>query len=106
MTQNTFTVYENESVSISCEKIRNDKKNDQLFWEKVDEHGKSKLKITGNKKDRFDLKRDPPCLTILSAKMSDSGYYYCCIEYSTSDGENTVKSQKAQLIIKKSRHIL
>ena len=72
MTPDTFTVYEKELVSIRCEKIRNDKENDQLFWEKVDEHGKNKLKINENKKDRFDLKRDPPCLTILNAQMSDS----------------------------------
>ena len=106
MTPDTFTVYEKELVSIRCEKIRNDKENDQLFWEKVDEHGKNKLKINENKKDRFDLKRDPPCLTILNAQMSDSEYYYCCIKYSTSDGKKTVRSQKAQLIIRKSRHIL
>jgi hypothetical protein len=104
--QNTFTVYENELVSIRCEKIRNDKENDQLFWEKVDEHGKNKLKINENKKDTFDLETDPPCLTILNAQMSDSGYYYCCIEYSTSDGNKTAKSEKAHLIIEKSRHIL
>ena len=106
MKQNTFTVYENELVSIRCEKIRNDKENDQLSWEKVDEHGKIKLKINENKKDTFDLETDPPCLTILNAQMSDSGYYYCCIEYSTSDGKKTAKSEKAHLIIEKSRHIL
>ena len=106
MKQNTLTVYENELVSIRCEKIRNDKENDQLFWEKVDEHGKNKLKINENKKDTFDLETDPPCLTILNAQMSDSGYYYCCIEYSTSDGKKTAKSEKAHLIIEKSRHIL
>jgi hypothetical protein len=104
--QNTFTGDENELVSIRCKKIRNDKENDQLFWEKVDEHGKNKLKINENKKDRFDLETDPPCLTILNAQMSDNGYYYCCIEYSTSDGKKTAKSEKAHLIIEKSRHIL
>ena len=103
MKQNTFTVYENELVSIRCEKIRNDKENDQLFWEKVDEHGKNQLKINENRKDRFDLETDPPCLTILNARMSDSGYYYY---YSTSDGKKTAKSEKAHLIIEKSRHIL
>jgi hypothetical protein len=104
--QNTFTVYENELVSIRCEKIRNDKENDQFVWEKVDEHGKIKLTINENKKDRFDFEIDPPCLTILNPQMSDSGYYYCCIEYSTSDGKKTVRSKKAHLIIKKSKHIL
>jgi hypothetical protein len=64
------------------------------------------LKINENKKDTFDLETDPPCLTILNAQMSDSGYYYCCIEYSTSDGNKTAKSEKAHLIIEKSRHIL
>ena len=106
MKHDTFTVYENELVSIRCEKIRNNEENEQHFWEKIDEHGKSKLKITKNIKDRFDLKRDPPCLTILKARMSDSGYYYCSIEYSTSDGKKVVGSKKAHLIIKKSRHIL
>jgi hypothetical protein len=106
LTPDTFTVYVKELVSIRCEKIRNDKENDQLFWEKVDEHEKNKLTIREKKKDRFDLEIDPPCLTILDAEMSDSGYYYCCIEYSTSDGKKTVKSQKAQLIIRESRHIL
>ena len=106
MTPDTFTVNENELVSIRCEKIRNDQKNDQLFWEKVDEHEKNKLTIREKKKGRFDLEIDPPCLTILNAKMSDSGYYYCCIEYSTSEGKKTVRSQKAHLIIEKSRHIL
>jgi hypothetical protein len=104
--EKTFTVYENEEVSIRCEKIRNNKENDELFWRKVDEHGTNKLKINENKKNRFDLKRDPPCLTILNAQMSDSGYYYCCIEYSTSDGKKTVKTEKTHLIIEKSRHIL
>ena len=64
------------------------------------------MKLNENKKDRVELEIDPPCLTILNAQMSDSGYYYCCIEYSTSDGMKTVRSQKAQLIIRKSRHIL
>jgi hypothetical protein len=45
-------------------------------------------------------------LTILNAQMSDSGYYYCCIEYSTSDGKKKVKSERVHLIVEKSRHIL
>jgi hypothetical protein len=44
--------------------------------------------------------RDPPCLTILDVQMSDSGDYYCCIEYSTSDVKKTVKSEKAHLTIR------
>ena len=106
MKQDTLTVYESELVSIRCKEIRNDKENDEIFWEKVDEHGKIQLKMNENKKNRFYLKRDPPCLTILNARMSDSGYYYCCIEYSTSDGKKTERSEKAHLIIEKSRHIL
>ena len=106
MKQETFTVYENEFVSIKCKDIRNKKKEDQLFWERIDEHGKNKLKIREKKEDRFDLEINPPCLKILNAQISDSGYYYCCIEYSTSDGNKTVKSEKVHLIIEKSRHIL
>jgi hypothetical protein len=58
------------------------------------------------KGDRFYLETDPPCLKILDVQMSDSGDYYCCIEYSTSKGKKTLRSQKAHLIIKKSKHIL
>ena len=93
-------------VSIRCKEIREKKYDDQLFWERNDEHEENKLTIREKKKGRFDLEIDPPCLTILNAQMSDSRYYYCCIEYSTSDGKKTVRSQKAQLIIRKSRHIL
>jgi hypothetical protein len=49
---------------------------------------------------KYGLKRDPPCLTILDVQMSDSGDYYCCIEYSTSDVKKTVKSEKAHLTIR------
>jgi hypothetical protein len=104
--QDTFTVYESELVSIRCKEIRNKKYDDQLFWERIDEHKENNLTIREKIKGRFDLEIDPPCLTILNAQMSDSGYYYCCIEYSTSDGKKTMRSQKAQLIIRKSRHIL
>ena len=106
MTPDTLTVYESESVSIRCKEIRNKKKDDQLFWERIDKHGKKKLTIKEKKEGRFDLEIDPPCLKILNGRMSDSGDYYCCIKYSTSDGKKTVESQKAHLIIEKSRHIL
>jgi hypothetical protein len=105
--QNTFTVYEKELVSIRCEKIENKKENDQPYWEKIDENGEScNLTIIEKIEGRFDLETDPPCLTILNAQMSDSGYYCCCIEYSTSDGKKNVKSERVHLIIEKSRHIL
>jgi hypothetical protein len=105
--QETFTVYENEFVSIKCKDIRNKKKEDQLLWERIDKDDENKkLKITEKKENRFDLEIDPPCLKILSALISDSGYYYCCIEYSTSDGNKTVKSERVHLIIEESRHIL
>jgi hypothetical protein len=105
--QDTFTVYESELVSIRCKEIRNNKYDDQPFWQRIDEHNEeNNLTITKKIKGRFDLEIDVPCLTILNAQMSDSGYYYCCIEYSTSDEMQIVRSQKAQLIIRKSRHIL
>ena len=107
MEQDTFTVYESELASIRCKKIRNKKKDDKPFWERIAQHhGENNLKIRKKKEGRFELEIDPPCLKILNAEMSDSGDYYCCIEYSTYNGEKTVKSQKAHLIIKKSRHIL
>ena len=102
-----FTVYETEEVSIKCNEIRNKKRNDQVFWERiVEDDKKHKLTIRLEKGDEFYLETDPPCLKILDVQMSNSGDYYCCIEYSTSDVKKTVKREKAHLIIKKSRHIL
>ena len=107
MKPETFTVYECELVSIRCKDIRNKKIDDQLFWERIGEHDEeNNLTIREKKKGRFDLEIDPPCLTILNAQMSDSGYYYCCIEYSTSDGKKKVKSERVHLIVEKSKHIL
>ena len=107
MKQETITVYKSELASIRCKEIRNKKDEDQLFWERIDEHDEENNMIIREKKEgRFDLEIDPPCLTILNAQMSDSGYYYCCIEYSTSDRKKTVKSKRVHLIIEKSRHIL
>jgi hypothetical protein len=105
--QDTITVYESELASIRYKEIRNKKNVDQLFWERIDEDDeKNNMTIREKKEGRFKIEIDPPCLTILNAQMSDSGYYYCCFEYSTSDGKKTVKSEKAKLIIEKSRHIL
>ena len=107
MKKDTLTDYVSELVSIRCKKIRYKKNDGQLYWEKIDENGEScYLTIREKIEGRFDLETDPPCLTILNAEMSDSGYYYCCFEYSTSDGKKTAKSEKAHLIIEKSRHIL
>ena len=73
----------------------------------IHENGETEKLIKENREGKyFGLERDPPCLTILNAAMSDSGYYYCCIEYSTSDETMSANSEKAHLIIKKSRHIL
>ena len=93
-------------VSIKCYEIINKKKDYQLFWERIDEHEENNLTIREKKGDIFDLETDPPCLKILNVQMSDSGYYNCGIEYSTSDGKKNVRSEKAHLIIKKSKHIL
>ena len=106
MKQNTLTVYETEEVSIKCNEIINKKKDDQLFWERNDEHEENNSTIRLTKGDTFDLETDPPCLKILNVQMSNSGDYYCCIEYSTSDVKKTVKREKAHLIIEKSKHIL
>jgi hypothetical protein len=105
--QDTFTVYETEEVSIKCNEIKNEKKDDQFFWERIDERDENKnLTIREDKEGKYRLKRDPPCLMILNVQMSDSGDYYCCFEYSTSDGKKTVKTEIAHLIIEKSKHIL
>jgi hypothetical protein len=103
----TFTVYENQSVPIGCEEIENKIKDCRPFWKMIHENGETEKLIKENREGKyFGLERDPPCLTILNAAMSDSGYYYCCIEYSTSDETMSANSEKAHLIIKKSRHIL
>ena len=107
MKNDTFTVYENEAVPIGCEKIENKIKGCRPFWKMIHENGETEKLIKENREGKyFGLERDPPCLTILNAAMSDSGYYCCCIEYSTSDETMIAKSEKAHLIIKKSRHIL
>ena len=102
-----FTVYEREEVLIECSKIRNNNNDGQAYWQKIDEKGYScNLTRREDTEGKYRLKRDPPCLMILNVQMSDSGNYYCCLEYSTSEGKKTVESQKAQLIIEKGRHIL
>jgi hypothetical protein len=105
--QDTFTVCESELASIRCKEIRNKKNDNQLFWERIDEHEeKNNMTIRQKEEGRFDLEIDHPCLKILKAQMSDSGCYYCCIDYSVSEGKKTVRSEQAYLIIRKSRHIL
>jgi hypothetical protein len=103
----TITVYENEAVPIGCEEIENKTKDCRPFWEMIHENEETETFIKENKGGKyFGLERDPPCLTILNAAMSDSGYYCCCIEYSTSNGRKIARSEKAHLIIEKSMHIL
>ena len=104
MKQDRFTVVEREEVLIECSEIRNNKNDGQPYWQRIDENGEKKSLTI--KEGKYGLKRDPPCLNILNLQMSDSEDYYCCIEYSTSDGKKTVRSKKAHLIIKKSKHIL
>jgi hypothetical protein len=105
--QDTLTVCESELASIRCKEIINKKNDNQLFWERIDEHDEeNNMTIREKKEGRYELEIDPPCLKILNAQISDSGCYYCCIEYSTSDGKKTVRSEKAYLIIRKSRNIL
>ena len=107
MTQTTFTVYETEEVSIICNEIRNNKNYGEPYWERIDGNGKScNLTIREDKEGKYGLKRDPPCLKILNVQMSDRGHYCCCIEYTTSNGIQTAKSEKAHLIIEESKHIL
>ena len=104
MKQAKFIVYETEDLLIKCSEIRNNKNDGQPYWERIDENGEScNMTI---KEDKYCLERYPPCLKILNVQMSDRGYYLCCIDYSTSDGKKTVRSEKAHLIIKKSKHIL
>ena len=99
-----FTVYESEEVLIECSEIRNNKNDGQPYWERIDENGESCiLTIREDKEGKYGLERYPPCLKILNVQMSDRGYYRCCIVYSAS---KTVRSEKANLIIEKSRHIL
>ena len=107
MEQDTFTVYENELVSIKCKEIRNKKDQHKIFWERIDDQNEEdNLEIRETKEGRFKIEIHPPCLKILNAEISDSGCYYCHIRYSTSDGQMTAKTEKAHLIIEKSRHIL
>ena len=101
MKQDTFTVYETEEVSIKCNEIKNKKKDDQFFWERIDERDENKnLTIREDKEGRYGLKKYPSRLTILDTQMSDSGYYHCC------NRKETTRSKKVKLIIEKSRHIL
>ena len=103
-----ITNYEKEEVPIGCEEIENKIKDGRPFWEMIHENGETGTLINENKGGKYlGLEKDPPCLTILNATMSDSGYYCCCIEYSTSSGRKIARSEKAHLMIKKkSRHIL
>jgi hypothetical protein len=105
--QAEFIVYETEDFLIKCSEIRNNKNDGQPYWERIDEDGEScNLTIKEDKENKYGLERYPPCLKILNAAMSDSGYYCCCIEYSTSNGRKIARSEKAHLIIEKSRHLL
>ena len=108
MKQATFIVYETEDFLIKCSEIRNNKNDGQPYWERTDENGEScNLTIKEDKENKYGLERYSPCLKILNVHMSDGGYYRCCIDYSASNGkEETVRSEKANLIIEKSRHIL
>jgi len=103
----TLTVVEGRSVAIECNIIY-EKEYCPPFWERIHENDETnKLTIKEDKKGKyFGLKRDPPCLTILNAEMSDRGDYCCCIEYSTSNGKETVRSKKAHLIVEKGMHKL
>jgi hypothetical protein len=102
-----FTVYEREEVLIECSEIRNNKNDGQAYWEKIDENGDScNLTIREDTEGKYGLKRDPPCLKILNVQISDRGYYRCCINYSASNEKEPARSEKAKLIIEKSRHIL
>ena len=117
-----FTVYEREEVLIECSEIRNNKNDGQPYREKIDENGDScNLIIREDTEGKYGLKRDPPCLKILNVQMSDRGYYRCCIlnvqmsdrgyyrcciNYSASNEKEPARSEKAKLIIEKSRHIL
>jgi hypothetical protein len=67
------TVY--ASIPIGCEEIENKIKDGRPFWEMIRENDETeKLTIKENKKGKyFGLERDPPCLTILNAQMSDRG---------------------------------
>jgi hypothetical protein len=64
--QDMFTVYETEEVSIKCNEIKNKKRNDQVFWEWIDENKKMTRRV--KKGDGFDLETDPPCLKILDVQ--------------------------------------
>ena len=102
----TFNVDEGKSVAIECNIIY--EKKYRLFWEWINEDDEANiLTIRENKTDKyFGLENDPPYLRILNSEMSDKGYYRCCIEYSTSNGEETVRSKKAHLIVEKGMHKL
>jgi len=103
----TFNVDEGKSVAIECNIIY-EKKDRPPFWERFNENDETnKLTIREDKKDKYlGLKSDPPYLRILNSEMSDRGYYRCCIEYSTSNGEETVRSKKAHLFVEKGMHKL
>ena len=104
----TFNVDEGNSVAIECN-INYEKKYCTPFWERIHENDETNiLTIREDKKDKyFGLKSDPPYfLRILNAEMSDRGYYRCCVEYSTSNGEETMRSEKAHLMVEKGMHKL
>ena len=106
MKGHTFNVDEGKSVAIECNEFIIDEKRPP-FWEWIHEDDETnKLTIREDKKDKYLLNSDPPYLRILNAEMSDRGYYRCCIEYSTSNGEETVRSKKAHLIVEKGMHKL
>ena len=103
-----FNVDEGKSISIEC-KIIYEEKYGPPFWERINEDDeKNILTIREDKKDKyFGLRSDPPYfLRILNAEMSDRGYYRCCMEYSTSNGEETMRSEKAHLMVEKGMHKL
>ena len=103
-----FKVDEGKSVAIEC-KIIDEENYCQPFWERIHENDETNiLTIREDKKDKYSgLKCNPPYyLWILNAEMSDRGYYRCCMEYSTSNGEETMRSEKAHLIVEKGMHKL
>ena len=102
----TFNVDEGKSVAIECNIIY--EKKYRSFWERINEDDETNILTIkkGNTDKYLGLESDPPFLRILNSAMSDRGYYRCCIEYSTSNGEETVRSKKAHLNVEKGMHKL